>query len=542
MIKNPHRSFPFGICLRVSFSALWFSLFGSGLCLSQIQVKGRGVDIIEVEEGSWLWSDVSFPETLPEELKGKTVATFRCLPIPEEGQGGDSYDTREDQIIESVFPDKNDKLLIAFPTADLRDFDWTRLSEKESFKLRNGEKYWFYEHKVRRAGDWVDLPDWRGAGRDHPPMVVGEPGEIIFANPLPLNGTVIDRSGLISNVNMIIMPNGDYLANCSGVPHWKIWRSTDKGETWERWGKPYPKINFQALFEHRGHVYLLGREKNDPDAPFPACAVIYKSGDGGKSFSGPTYIPVSIANGVKADSAPAHVDVAEGRLWRAVQGKIGDDEYSPGLLSAPVDADLMDASSWSYAPGPAIDKSWVTTSGRNIRFWDEGTTVVTREGIAGNLAKTGIYRTRRADGTGEAGAAFIYPEPPEKCGFSPEHGFVILPGAGSKFTIRYDPKSYKYWALTSVGPVRSNLNLYSSSDLKTFKFEKNVLHGPSSRFHGFNYPFMQIDGDDIVFVLRTAFEDKGGQAKRWHDAHLFTFHRIASFRDAGRSGKPGQTE
>ncbi len=43
---------------------------------------------------------------------------------------------------------------------------------------------------------------------------------------------------------------------------------------------------------------------------------------------------------------------------------------------------------------------------------------------------------------------------------------------------------------------RSELHLFSSTDLKRFTFERKILEGRSDYFDGHNYPFMQIDGDD----------------------------------------------
>ena len=101
-----------------------------------------------------------------------------------------------------------------------------------------------------------------------------------------------------------------------------------------------------------------------------------------------------------------------------------------------------------------------------------------------------------------------------------------------KFSMLYDKKSDKYWALTNMpgGDPRHTLTLHSSTNLKSWTFEREVLRGPSSKFHGFNYPDMHIDGDDIVFVSRTAWEDASGQPPRWHDGNMFTFHRIPAFR------------
>ena len=77
------------------------------------------------------------------------------------------------------------------------------------------------------------------------------------------------------------------------------------------------------------------------------------------------------------------------------------------------------------------------------------------------------------------------------------------------------------------------MNLYCASSVNgqigDFEFCATILQGDSFN-EGFNYPFMQFDGDDIVFVSRTAWETHRGTATRWHNGNLFTFHRIKNFR------------
>ncbi|MNF07207.1 hypothetical protein D3C80_2073400 [compost metagenome] len=48
--------------------------------------------------------------------------------------------------------------------------------------------------------------------------------------------------------------------------------------------------------------------------------------------------------------------------------------------------------------------------------------------------------------------------------------------------------------------------------------------------HAFQYIDWLFDGNDIVFVSRTAFDDAEGGAKAAHDANYLTFHRIEKFR------------
>jgi hypothetical protein len=65
--------------------------------------------------------------------------------------------------------------------------------------------------------------------------------------------------------------------------------------------------------------------------------------------------------------------------------------------------------------------------------------------------------------------------------------------------------------------------------------ESVVLLHPDSEKHAFQYVDWLFEGDDIIAVSRTAYDDGQGGAHRAHDANYLTFHRIANFRQsAGR--------
>jgi hypothetical protein len=50
---------------------------------------------------------------------------------------------------------------------------------------------------------------------------------------------------------------------------------------------------------------------------------------------------------------------------------------------------------------------------------------------------------------------------------------------------------------------------------------------------GFQYADWLFDGDDLIAVVRTAFDDADGGADSFHNANFLTFHRIRNFREAG---------
>ncbi|MDX1286218.1 MAG: hypothetical protein R3182_14460, partial [Draconibacterium sp.] len=108
-----------------------------------------------------------------------------------------------------------------------------------------------------------------------------------------------------------------------------------------------------------------------------------------------------------------------------------------------------------------------------------------------------------------------------------------------KFSIRYHEKSELYWTICSMvteeyahmdaAKVRNKLVLKSSPDLKNWTINKELLYHPDVEKHGFQYIAWQFEGDDIIFLSRTAYDDKYGGAHNYHDANYITFHRIKNF-------------
>ena len=250
--------------------------------------------------------------------------------------------------------------------------------------------------------------------------------------------------------------------------------------------------------------------------------VIRKSGDGGKTWSGPTRLT---EDGMYS-TAPVPMVEHQGRLWRAMElhppGKWGG--FLTFLISAPVGADLMNAKSWTMTPKldfPAEAKEGVC--------WLEGNAVAGPDGRmmdvlrVDNIEKAALVRLE--------GGRLVWKE------------MVAFPGGAKKFTIRWDRKSKRYWTLsnpalpeypqsaTKPASVRNTLVLMSSPDLRSWKVERRVLHHPDPLVHAFQYVDWQFDGEDIIVASRTAWEDDADGAHSYHDANFLTFHRVERFRE-----------
>lgn len=492
-----------------------------------ISVRGRGIDISNVDSSSkkqmypiatrsefedryFIPGKYHYFEEPPSAIANKDYAT---TPIATGYL--DKDDSRKDYSLNSFSADRSGYVMIAVASETLQDKGWSRVAVSFSSTRTT---YYLYRYKYSSIGTWVNIPK---SDSSTPTLLFAEKGFLKFDNPLPLSelsdGVLITKNTGTYNTgpymvdpDLIILPNGDYVAGAHEELSDKLaygpdseaarhWLSKDKGKTWSKLTKTKLGLLHASTFYHKGALYALG----DMSGGYGG---IVKSSDGGQTWSE----PVQLLEGFR--NSPSHVLVSKGRIWIAYE--LLPRPHTLNFLSASVDSNVMDPN------------SWVTTVRKdNYGTGNETDMVVGRDGWPIAMAKGEGPKVHARSAT-------------ESLSAGKSSDAFSLTGSGSKYSAIYDSISDKYWTLTSYssmeGNIRTGVVLSSSYDLKTFTIERQVIQGKSSNFHGFNYPFMQIDGDDIVFVLRTAWENEMGQAQRWHDANMLTFHRIRNFRsDAG---------
>ncbi len=357
-------------------------------------------------------------------------------------------------------------------------------------------------------------------------------------------GTVIHHrpaaSGLyIGSPSLALLPNGDYLAShdyfgpasdehqCATL---QLFRSRDRGETWSQAGR-LKCLFWHKLFTHRGNVYLMGTEKHH------GRIVIRRSTDNGQTWTEPRDTSTGLLSPEgQYHCAPMPVIEHHGRLWRAFEDAAGGTEwgkrYRAMMLSAAVDADLLQAKSWTFSNFLERDPAWL---GGKFQAWLEGNAVVAPDG-----RMLDILRVQTPDYPERAALVEISPDG-KTASFDPATGFIEFPGGGKKFVIRYDERTKCYWALATPalepfqkagapGSIRNTLALLRSTDLRQWETRCLLLRHPDTRKHGFQYPDWQFDGEDMVAVVRTAYDDDLGGAHNNHDANFLTFHRFKNFR------------
>lgn len=385
---------------------------------------------------------------------------------------------------------------------------------------------------------WIAVPSCEGAasslvfGRDISVYGVPEaPGSVIAKAPEL-------RARNISNPSLMILEDGSYLAGCTGADPTgnTFFRSYDKGATWTRISNP-GYMNFGKVFSKDGRLYELGVSDS-------GCGniVIRMSEDFGATWSGTQTLFAG-----NYHSAPTPFVECDGRLWHAMGTKSDNEMMGIFVMSLPLQADPMTASSWTMSNTIVGNRSWLDSgSGHVFNQWQEGCVVRTPSDELKIV-------TRIDDSLSNDIMAIIDVEDANTISFDPASGFHIMPGAGKKFTIMYDEPSAKYWAVTTpvfdedrtrrhsgwysekILPIflRSHLALCSSPDLETWSIEKLVVTSDNVFFHGFQYADWVIDGNDMVALCRTAFSESRGLPNRQHDANMLTVHRLHDFRSCG---------
>jgi hypothetical protein len=357
-------------------------------------------------------------------------------------------------------------------------------------------------------------------------------------------GVVIDHSPAssrcyIGSPSLAILSSGDYVASHdlfgpgSGNRRTLVFRSQDKGLTWRKQAELDGQW-WSTLFTNGGALYILGTTTEYGNA------VIRRSLDGGRTWTSPT----NRATGLQREDgqyhcAPMPVITHRGRLWRAMERRDPPKgwgiNFRAGMMSAPMDSDLLQATNWRCSQFVPSDTNWL---GGTFGGWLEGNAVVTR---GGNLLDV-----LRVDTVGypEKAALVNINSDGTTASFDARAGFVDFPGGAKKFTIRYDPPSDRYWSLATIVPeavqgrapgrkpggVRNTLALTCSADLTNWVVRAPLLQHPDIAAHGFQYVDWLFEGPDLIAVCRTAFDDEAGGAHNNHDANFLTFHRVSNFR------------
>ena len=306
-----------------------------------------------------------------------------------------------------------------------------------------------------------------------------------------------------------------------------IFRSDDDGASWHYVSELYPCF-WGKMFIHKGELYMLSCSTEYGDL------LIGKSADGGRTFSAPVTL-LRGSNGKNGEAGvhknPQPLVEYNGRIYGTLEwGSWGRGYHAPMVMSADVSADLLDPASWHFTPPLRYDPSWPGVGEGPSTGNIEGTLAVAPDGNLYNIMRYDMSRC-----TPNYGLALAYrvntddPDAP----LAYDHA-IKLPGNHSKFTIRHDDVSGKYVCLLTrildehCAGNRNLLSLMVSDDLENWRVAADLIdrRDEDPRFIGFQYVDYFIEGDDLIYVCRTAMNG----AHSFHDTNYQTFHRVKNFR------------
>ena len=346
-----------------------------------------------------------------------------------------------------------------------------------------------------------------------------------------------------------------------------VYRSDDDGISWSN---VTHLINayWSSLFLHNGSVYLLGTSQKF------GSIVIRRSDDGGLRWSHPKDADSGLLfpGGQFHDSpnyhcAPVAVLEHEGRLYKAFEDCESSvwGRFRSCVISAPIDSDLLRASSWRMSNKLPFTSSWTLAAWGSVTrpVWREGNVIADPNGQLWNvlafeaspLAQDTAAMVR-IDQDGER-LSFDPAANPDPAAPDGPGGFIHFPGAKAKFTLRRDSLTGTYLTLANAvtdpewlmscwqatpppakGPKkhprqRNELWLCASDDLVQWKAVKRLLCDDSDLqpeesllLTGFQYVDWQFDGDDLIYVVRAAYRG----ARNFHDSNRILFNREPAFR------------
>ena len=188
----------------------------------------------------------------------------------------------------------------------------------------------------------------------------------------------------IGSPGLCILPDGSYLAShdefgpkTSEFRSAKtyIFHSSDKGKNWKKIAKIDGQF-WSNLFVHNGAVYIMGTHKHHGNV------IIRRSDDGGYTWTNPYKSDTGLILEGEYHTAPMPVIIHNGRIWRAVEYATAPStdwgkRYSAMVISAPVNADLLNAKNWRRTNHLMYDSTYLVGT---FNGWLEGNVVVSPEG------------------------------------------------------------------------------------------------------------------------------------------------------------------
>ena len=370
--------------------------------------------------------------------------------------------------------------------------------------------------------------------------------------------TYLGSPAIIRLPDGALVASHDYFGGVGSIKNMKnhsgltsIYRSEDDGKTWENITHLCDAWQ-GTFFMHKGELYFLSTSYEYGDL------IIRKSTDGGFTWT----VPMDEHTGLLFKAGEGHnnpnyhapgnqVSFYNGRIWKAVEDLYynGVDKqmwqapnFQSFVISASLDDDLMEASSWicSNKVKFEADKfperlkpllmscdTWSKGSG-----WLEGNIIADPDGKLHNMIRVHLTEPNKAMllDLSDDGKTLT-------CNY--DKAVIDFVGGWGRFIVKKDPVTNVYFTLsnyvvTGENPTnRNTLELAASEDLihwynlgTILRDESGLNPDMSIQLTGFQYVDWQFDGDNIIYLSRTAYRG----ANSFHNSNRITYHVLKNFR------------
>ncbi len=434
------------------------------------------------------------------------------------------------------------------PSENAVHFEWLDTKDKEYtvfYRKKGEEEFILYGKTEKNECDItgleteIDYEFYVEAGDKKSLTRLARTGETVgtVVNYLHPDDDAYSFSGkCLCSPSLVRHPDGFLLASMDVFGHGYpqnltlIFRSDDDGESWRYVSELMPCF-WGKMFIHKGELYMLSCSTEYGDL------LIGKSTDGGKTFSAPVCL-LRGSNGKKGNNGvhknPQNIFIYNGRIYNTLEwGAWANTEYyhAAMVMSCDTDDDLLVPENWSFSAPLKYDPNWKGTVDGKANGTIEGTLTCGPDGHLYNIMR---YVIREA--TPSYGLVLAYKVNAKDHDAPLEYSHSIkMPCNNSKFMIKYDEASKKYYSVVTRIDCeeriqrRNLLSLMSSGDMENWELVCDLIdkRNEDKEKVGFQYVDFEIEGDDIIYLCRTAINN----ATNFHDSNYSTFHRIKNFRN-----------
>ena len=317
--------------------------------------------------------------------------------------------------------------------------------------------------------------------------------------------------GLLASMDLFA---GDHPQNLT-----LIFRSDDDGKTWHYQCELFPCF-WGKLFLQGERVFMLACSTEYGDL------LIGSSDDGGKTFGEPTVL-LRGSGGKHAEAGvhknPQPVVTFGGRLYNTLEwGNWGRGYHAPMVMSAPADADLLEADNWTFSEPVRYDPTWPGVPAGPSTGNIEGCLAVVN-GKLYNIMRYDMGKLSR-----KWGLAVAYEVNTDDPAAPLTYSHCIeFPGNNAKFEIQFDEKTARYYAIVSRitdeehRGARNILSILTSKDAENWELFADIMNcgDEDPQKIGFQYVDFFIENGKIYYLCRTAMNG----ADTFHNSNYSIF-------------------